>query len=503
MRVHPCRTRRVQGILATMAAPPSRCGRIITLNSPTHPDDARTPEPPAVRAHALRPPDAPLDPATHRRAMLAGLGGLAAGAFLTGNAHAGPLNPPPGPVTSTGKTLPEVEPRTIVNAANTPGNANAKFRITQGGSYYLTENFTGESGKHGIDITVSNVTLDLNGFTITGVADSLNGIRVSAHRGRNIVIRNGIVRGFAASGVFCEHNAGQPPQVTVERVHAMGNGADGMEVSFSSQVIDCVATENGAKGIAGASGCRIVGCHSRFNGSTGIDSGQGAVVIGCVSSSNGGVGITASLGSLVTDCNISFNNVGITATGTAIESCSFHNNTGVGVNALVGCVISHCTAYRNTGNGISGTQGTTVLGCSSYENGGNGISVGSSSTVQSCSARLNGSNGVLATNATLLKDNQCSSNGQGGSGAGVSVSGVDNRIEGNNCSSQSLGFNVLGTGNIITRNTASGNTTNWLFVANNYYGPIIDIAGTSTPTVSGSSANSTLGTTNAHANFTY
>ena len=47
---------------------------------------------------------------------------------------AGPLDPPAGPVTSTYKTLNEVEPRTPINVVNTPGDADSLFKITAPGS---------------------------------------------------------------------------------------------------------------------------------------------------------------------------------------------------------------------------------------------------------------------------------------------------------------------------------------------------------------------------------
>ena len=83
-------------------------------------------------------------------------------------AVAGPLNPPAGPVTSTYKTLVEVEPRTAISAVNTPANPNASFVITQPGSYYLTGDITVPSGKSGIQVYAYGVTVDLNGFTIRG-----------------------------------------------------------------------------------------------------------------------------------------------------------------------------------------------------------------------------------------------------------------------------------------------------------------------------------------------
>ena len=106
------------------------------------------------------------------------VGTLALGGALV--ALAGPLSPPGGPVASTGKTLTEVEPRIAVNATNTPGTATSLFKITQPGSYYLTGNITGVSGKNGIEIAASGVSLDLTGFDLSGVPGSLDGVNWSA-----------------------------------------------------------------------------------------------------------------------------------------------------------------------------------------------------------------------------------------------------------------------------------------------------------------------------------
>ena len=57
--------------------------------------------------------------------------------------------------------------------------------------------------------------------------------------------------------------------------------------------------------------------------------------------------------------------------------------------------------------------------------------------------------------------------------------------------------------NIVIKNTCSGNTTNWDIVASNYYGPIIDRTGVVTAAVVGSAAASSLGSTDANANFSY
>lgn len=121
--------------------------------------------------------------------VLAALGGIIW-------ASAGDLNPPPGPITSTMKTLSDVEPRVAVQSLT--GDATSEYTIGASGSYYLTGNVVGESGKSGIRITADGVTIDLSGHTLEGVDGSTHGIDVPSARD-NIVVKNGVVRGRAVT----------------------------------------------------------------------------------------------------------------------------------------------------------------------------------------------------------------------------------------------------------------------------------------------------------------
>jgi len=104
---------------------------------------------------------------------------------------------PPGPPAPTMKTLQQVEPREPISSA--------PFIIKQPGSYYLTTNLT-VSGGDAITITTNDVTLDLNGFTISSTANPASGTGILlSGRLRNITIQNGFIRGGVTnngSGVF-------------------------------------------------------------------------------------------------------------------------------------------------------------------------------------------------------------------------------------------------------------------------------------------------------------
>lgn len=143
------------------------------------------------------------------RRVLLGAAGLVGVAAIASAARGGPLSPPPGPVTSTGKPLDQLEPR--IDVLTLAGNAAAMHVISQPGSYYLSANLNVPAGKSGILITVSNVTLDLKGFTIKGVDGALNAIRINAEPSpeqiRNFSIHNGLIENFDNNGIDAADNS--------------------------------------------------------------------------------------------------------------------------------------------------------------------------------------------------------------------------------------------------------------------------------------------------------
>ena len=88
---------------------------------------------------------------------------------------------------------------TCIEVNSLPGDGNAVFVISQPGSYCLESNVVGVAGKNGIRIDADNVTLDLAGFAVLGVGNSLNGILINDHF--HIVIRNGSISGWSSHGL--------------------------------------------------------------------------------------------------------------------------------------------------------------------------------------------------------------------------------------------------------------------------------------------------------------
>ncbi len=360
--------------------------------------------------------------------------------------YAGPLDPPPGPITSTMKTLTEVEPRIAVNAVNTPGDNDATpslFKISQPGSYYLTGNITGVVGKHGIEIAASGVTLDLMGFDLAGVPamGAFDGVTCTVVNANDLAVANGSINGW---------------------------GQDGLDFRTALAINGTI----------------------RF----------------LRASNNGAVGIRAGFGYTVADCSLKSNNLGglTTGNGCTISDCTAYQNIGDGISTDDGSTVTHCAASQNTGNGILTGNGSTVSSCSARGNSASGISVASGSTVADCTAGPNALDGIRCQLQCVIRGNTCYFNGNPGNGAGIHATGADNRIEGNNCTSADRGIDVDAGGNIIIKNTCSGNTTNWDLAANNYYGPIIDRTGVASPAVVGAAQPvSSLGSTDSNANFSY
>jgi parallel beta-helix repeat protein len=465
---------------------------------------------------------------TDRRALLAGIGGLAAGSFLAaGRAEAGPLNPPGAPASTPGP-----EPRIAINQTNTPGDAESLYQITKAGSYYLEDNLTGEKGKHGIKLadSVSDVAIDLKGFTLEGVPNSLTGI-FGAGASVRVTIRNGIVRNWGAEGINLNSSGIlTDAQHVVEDAIVQGNGGFGVNVGQLALVRKCTIIGNTQTGIRANGVASIESCLLRGNGGYGIQAGSQSAVVSCQVLGSGFAGIRVDFECLVHDCIADANGTSDPSSGngilcfggTVVTNCSASGNSVTGIVVGTNSIVIQCRAERNgisgqSNAGISVGAGSRITDCVSYDNtslliggvGDNGVgfrAVGDC-LIENCVANRNRGHGFRITSGCTVRNCLAQSSGSGSTvSAGIYATGSQNRIEGNTVNNSDRGIEVIAARNVIINNTAAGNTTNFVFAAGNTHGPVIDVTANATaPTVavSGNSATSTMNSTNAWANFAY
>lgn len=375
----------------------------------------------------------------------------------------GPLAPTSAP-TPTMKTLAQIEPRKPIDATNTPGDANSVFKITAAGSYYLTGNVAGVSGKHGISVAASNVTIDLGGFVLNGVSGSLDGVHMEAGSSK-LTLRNGTIAGWQGDGVD-EVDADAQDGI-YENLHVTGNSFDGLRLDEKCVVTACKTDHNGVYGISVNGQATIKDCTSSDNGSSGIFLGKGSVLDSVVSS-NGECGIEVfDEPVLIKNC-VAFDH---------------HDNAGVGVKIGVGGKVADCVSRENN----------------------LGVEIGFFGSVTGCMVK-NNALGVYGGGSNRIVGNMAEGNSEG-------ISFYENRnvIDGNQVLNGGTGIRVQslfsggGVRNLIIRNTVGNNFTNFDIVAGNRYGPIVDLTAGSPAAVVGNSATSTLTAEGVHpwANFTY
>lgn len=352
-------------------------------------------------------PSFPADPALQRRAMLAGIGGLAAGALLARPAHAGPLDPPAGPVGPTGKTTQELFDATVsesrrgwipVSAATTPGVPGVSaFQIDQPGAYYLTGPVAGGANSFAVRITAGNVLLDLNGHTVS-----------ASGSGRAAVALDG----------------GHPSvRVTGGILSASDSSTALMAAGDATLLDDLLVVVNSA----------TYGFY--FNG------GQGSVIRRCRFHGSGGtfaIYSGAGVGTVVEDVTVSA--AGTAWTGgfhfiprTVFRRCTL-SGCGAAIYVANAAHVEHCVvAGPISGAGITAGQDSTVVDCWVNRSGEVGIEVGSQSLVDRCRSTTNGVGAIRVGGNSLVRncyvDWHPNAGQYGIKAAGNRVQVVDNTVQ--------------------------------------------------------------------------
>jgi hypothetical protein len=145
----------------------------------------------------------------------------------------------------------------LINQSTVLAAGGFPYKITQPGSYKLSGNLVvSAADTDGIFVNSSNVTLDLNGFTISGPVTcggsgasisctSSSGAGVATIGANDFTIRNGSVIGFQV-GVSVQGQGGDGG--LVEEIHATRNAQAGILV-FNGLVRRNSASFNGFRGM--------------------------------------------------------------------------------------------------------------------------------------------------------------------------------------------------------------------------------------------------------------
>jgi parallel beta-helix repeat protein len=386
-----------------------------------------------------------MNPTTRTCLVAAIAGTLGVAAVLT----AGPLTPPAGAPTGTYKTLSDIEPRRAVQSL--PGNATAQYVISEPGSYYLTGPINGVPGKAGIEVSASNVTIDLRGQTISGAGT--DGIGVPTPR-VNVEVYGGTIDRCGGAGIFADVVTGG----AFRNLRLTRNTGPGLVAGPMSVVELCQASANQAEGIL---------------------AGDRVVIAGCVASGNTGTGIWAGLTSQVTRCTSSGNQNGfVLSHNSTVSDCSAVDSTNNGFRLLNTTTITNCSAATNGTAGFYAEVGNTITNCTANGNTWQGFRVGEGNRIAGCNANQNGRDGINAGDACVIVDNNCVWNGRSAPGAGIHLVSSRNRVEGNTLTLNPVAVAADVGLNTIVRNYLSANTTDFTLAPGNALGTVLTVNAT-------------------------
>jgi hypothetical protein len=238
-----------------------------------------------------------------------------------------------------------------IDQATIKADGGFPYKITKTGSYKLTSNLVVPAGVDGIDVLAPNVTIDLNGFSITGPVvctglgpvtcpTATTGVGINGSNENenetgpaDVKVFNGSVNGMGSHGIFLSGDGSM-----VERVSAQSNAGSGIIVAGS--VLESSSIGNGSTGILAFI---VRDSEAADNVGDGIvTDGRGGVAMDDVSSFNGKRGIVAQNGS-VTGSTITLNKgVGLQATcPSAILNNTIVANASSILTEEPGCVLEN------------------------------------------------------------------------------------------------------------------------------------------------------------------
>ena len=246
----------------------------------------------------------------------------------------------------------------IINDAVVRNHGGFPYKITEPGAYRLDGNLTLNRDTDAIVVNTDHVTINLNGFSITGpvvctLPDSTKGVScptggkgVGIRSGslttglganRDVKVSNGSIHGMGLHGVFLEGDGSM-----VEKVSADFNGGFGLLVNGL-----VTASSGNANGQVGIFAVTVRDSSALNNTGDGmVIDGIGGISTGNIASFNGGNGINLPNGTAIGNTivrNVLFGVV--TRCPAVLSSNSIINNTGGSIDIQQG---DNCALVNNS-----------------------------------------------------------------------------------------------------------------------------------------------------------
>jgi hypothetical protein len=327
------------------------------------------------------------------------------------------------------KRLDEIEPRTTIDRIPT--------NITQSGAYYFIKNLKADTNVvDGIVIEADDVTIDLNGFVLTGTTNGRYGICTVSSSNRNTIIKNGVVLGWGQAGLLLFSGL----NCRLINITALGNGSGPANA-----------------GISVASDWDVENCTSSLNNNKGFNIGGNSTARNCKARNNKGSGFM----------------IGNSA---RVENSTAYENWNHGFKCGMVSMILNCSATYNTNNGINVGIYSLASGNISANNGQDGIVAETGSRVERNISAQNFGRGINAGAYSRVLDNQV----VGNFGGGI-LGHTDCRVDANHVFGGTYGLKAAASddgggskGCIFVGNTIAGSTTNFILQTDANFGQMID-----------------------------
>ncbi len=282
-----------------------------------------------------------------------------------------------GPGSATDGVIEINQARALAGGVTAGDTAGFPVLLTSAGSYRLTGNLVAPASKDAIYVSAADVTIDLNGFSVSGSGTgAIYGVFIVV--AANVEVRNGTIRGFPGNAI----NAVACSGCRVIDVRIRGNSHHGIYMGANSLIRGCTASGNGGGGLYAGASSSFINNIAHDNDLTGIriTGNDGGLIEGNVSYGNGVDGITAN---------------------------DFPNPSSV--------TVRNNSSYSNTNHGIA-SQGGTVVGNTTSGNGVDGIHISvSAAWVQGNRSTGNGDDGIQSngTSGVSITDNVVTGNAYG------------------------------------------------------------------------------------------